>query len=100
VVIPPPSHTLMEAPLPVTKAIAANLPVEQVPVALTKLTTLSAALAARLPGGGGGKSELPAAPEFKLSIDDMMRMTGKSRRWLFEHKHLPFIRVISRKTLV
>jgi hypothetical protein len=30
----------------------------------------------------------------------MVRLTGKTRRWLFRHKHLPFIRVISRKTLI
>jgi hypothetical protein len=49
----------------------------------------------------------PLSPEFwskdepwSLSIEDMMRMTGKTRRWLFKHKQLPFIRVISRKTLI
>lgn len=38
--------------------------------------------------------------EWGLALADMERLTGKSRRWLFRHKHLPFIRVISRKTLV
>jgi hypothetical protein len=37
---------------------------------------------------------------WSLTIEDMMRMTSKSRRWLFENKHLPFIRQVSRKTLV
>jgi hypothetical protein len=49
----------------------------------------------------------PLSPEHRatdepwsLTIEDMMRMTGKTRRWLFRHKHLPFIRVISRKTVI
>jgi hypothetical protein len=42
----------------------------------------------------------PTDEEWNLTIEDMMRMTSKSRRWLFENKHLPFIRQVSRKTLV
>lgn len=38
--------------------------------------------------------------EWSLSVEDMMRMTHKSRRWLFENKNLPFIRVINRKTII
>jgi hypothetical protein len=35
-----------------------------------------------------------------LSTDDMVRMTGKTRRWLFTHAdELPFVRRITRKTL-
>jgi hypothetical protein len=69
--------------------------------ALAALTTTAAAVAANLKAGNENDNH-NAAPvaEWSLTIEDMMRLTGKTRRWLFRHKHLPFIRVISRKTIV
>jgi hypothetical protein len=69
--------------------------------ALSALTTTAAAVAANLKAGNETDNN-GAAPvaEWSLTIEDMMRWTGKTRRWLFRHKHLPFIRVISRKTLI
>lgn len=44
---------------------------------------------------------IPALPEEPLSADEACRMIGKSRRWLFGHaKELPFVRRVSRKTIV
>jgi hypothetical protein len=69
--------------------------------ALAALTTTAAAVAANLKAENETNNN-GAAPvaEWSLTIEDMMRLTGKTRRWLFRHKHLPFIRVISRKTLI
>jgi hypothetical protein len=89
-------------------AWAQSLPVDAIPGALAQLAAAQTALAAKLIGtiidAGGGNAgpnnRSAAAAEWSLSIDDMMRMTGKSRRWLFNHRHLPFIRSVSRKTIV
>jgi hypothetical protein len=38
--------------------------------------------------------------KWSLSLDDMVKRTGKTRRWLFTHAdELPFVRRITRKTL-
>jgi len=64
------------------------------------VSRLSAELTARLltasPSPAG-----PPAPEWALTAAEAARKLGKSRRWLFEHAaELPFIRRVSRKTLV
>jgi len=77
---------------------AAGLPRERIAPALAHLTALQGALTARLLVDAG--SGEPAAPEWNLSIEQMIAMTGKTRRWLFAHRDLPFVRSISRKTIV
>jgi hypothetical protein len=62
--------------------------------ALAALTTAAATLAATEP-------ESAPDAEWTLTIEDLIRRTGKSRRWLFEHsKDLPFVRRLTARTLV
>jgi hypothetical protein len=52
---------------------------------------------------GHRQDEIQTAVEepWSLSIEDMVRLTGKTRRWLFTHAdELPFVRRVTRKTLV
>jgi hypothetical protein len=88
-------------------AWAQSLRVDAIPAVLAQLASVQTALAARLiaaindiGGGNAGPNRQQAAQEWSLSIDDMIRMTSKSRRWLFNHRHLPFIRSVSRKTII
>jgi hypothetical protein len=67
-----------------------------------QLTGLMSRISAELTARLLSDSPPPAAPAptWALTADEAARMLGKSRRWLFQHKHLPFIRPITRKTLV
>src|SRR5690348_3727288 len=76
---------------------ANSLPKDRIPAALSQLSALQGMLAARLMATA--PVVLPTTPEWSLDIDAMIKKTGKSRRWLFQHKNLPFIWVISRKTI-
>jgi hypothetical protein len=70
--------------------------------ALEALTTATAAVAAHRPdddahnehGGAAG------AATWNLGADQAATILSVTRRWLFRHKHLPFVRLISRKKLV
>jgi len=71
----------------------ADLPAEQLPA-------LAAALFARLLVPTPAPTE-PVRPSWALSAADAAARLGKTRRWLFEHAaELPFVRRVSRKTLV
>jgi hypothetical protein len=61
--------------------------------ALAALTTAAATLAVTEP-------ESAPDAEWTLTIEDLVKRTGKSRRWLFEHSDLPFIRRLTARTLV
>jgi hypothetical protein len=72
--------------------------------AAAQLTAAAAAIMARweLENGelSGGKESATPAAEWSLTIEDLIARTDKTRRWLFKHRHLPFIRSISRKTII
>jgi hypothetical protein len=70
--------------------------------AIQQLTTTAAGIAARLEieDDTATNNSNSVVPEWSLTIDDLVARTGKTRRWLFQHRHLPFIRSISRKTII
>jgi hypothetical protein len=80
---------------------ATALPLEIVPAAIAQLGALQTVLATRLMHDVSGCAEHSlAADEWNLSIEDMERMTGQNRRWLFAHANeLPFIKRITKKKL-
>ena len=83
-------------------AWATDLPIERVPAAVAQLAALSAILASRMMGedSSGTPEHKSPAPEWNLSIDDLVARTSKSRRWIFAHAdELPFVGRITRKTL-
>jgi hypothetical protein len=78
---------------------ATSIPRERIPTVLGHLASLQSALTARLLDIPG--SSEPAVPEWTLTIEDLMRLTGQSRRWIFQRAdELPFVKRITRKTLI
>jgi hypothetical protein len=80
-------------------AWATALPLEMVPAAIAQLGALQTVFATRLMDDVSDCAEhSPQADEWNLSIEDMERMTGQKRRWLFAHAdELPFIKRITKK---
>jgi hypothetical protein len=77
---------------------AANVPAERIPEALAAIIEAQALLVRRL--ANAPERTRPDAAAWTLTVDDLIRKTGKSRRWLFRHRDLPFIRSITRKSIV
>jgi hypothetical protein len=77
-----------------------SVPVSEIAAILAQLAAISQQFALRLlTADFTSPPPVASAPEWNLTVEEMMRVTGKSRRWLFAHKNLPFIRRISRKTI-
>jgi hypothetical protein len=51
------------------------------------------------PNGLNGLAEVHQEPDV-ITIERACEMLGCSRRWLFRHKSLPFVKRLSRKNLV
>jgi hypothetical protein len=78
---------------------ANDLPIEHVPAAVAQLASLQSALAARWMGKESGDHSSDK-PRWKMTIEDMEKMTGKPRRWLFAHAdELPFVSRVSLKVI-
>jgi hypothetical protein len=68
--------------------------------ALQVATSTAAAIAASMKIEDEEAARSVSYTGWSMTIDDMVSATGKSRRWLFKHRTLPFIRSISRKTII
>jgi hypothetical protein len=82
--------------LSIKPEMAASLPPNERAEALARVAACAAALAACEPN-----TALPVAePDDWIPIDEAISLLHVDRRWLFRHKALPWIRILSRKRLL
>jgi hypothetical protein len=83
-----------------------ELPASRIPVILSHLTALQAALTARLiiAQADAQPSTPPAAPADDdaiewISVAQAAALTGRSVKWFYRHHNLPFVKRVSAKAL-
>jgi hypothetical protein len=80
---------------------ADTIPVDQIPAVLAQLAAFQTTLAARLmvPALPQAKAENDK-PDRMLTVDEAAVLLRRSRQWIYRHSHLPFVKRISRKSLL